>query len=221
MIDLVLLLLVAITGIGAVRTRDLLSATMLLGAYSLLMCIVWTRLNAVDVAFTESAVGAGISAVLLLGAISRTKRFEAVKARPRNLRTAAPMLAVIATGGMLIYGTLDMPAFGDGTTRANTHPEVAQRYLTGSADDMGEKMPSVVTAVLAHYRGYDTMGETTVIFVAAMVVVLLLRPLRKKYEPAEKAGHPEHAPAPTGINPVDRLQLPDHPDHPPDPGDQR
>jgi multicomponent Na+:H+ antiporter subunit B len=215
MIDLVLLLLVAVTGIGAVRTRDLLSATMLLGAYSLLMCIVWTRLNAVDVAFTESAVGAGISAVLLLGAIARTRRFERVKPRPRNLRTAAPMLAVIATGGMLIYGTVDMPDFGDATSAANRHEDVAQRYLQGSAEDMGPDMPNVVTAVLAHYRGYDTMGETTVIFVAAMVVVLLLRPLRRKYDAAAKSGHPEHAPAPTGLNPVDKLQTPDLQDLPP------
>lgn len=212
MIDLVLLLLVAITGIGALKTRDLLASTMLLGAYSLLMCIVWTRLNAVDVAFTESAVGAGISAVLLLGAIARTGRFERVKPVPQNLRTAAPLLAVLATGGMLVYGTLDMPQYGDANSNANAHPLVAQRYLQGAEADMGTNMPNVVTAVLAHYRGYDTMGETTVIFVASMVVVLLLRPLRKQYEPSEKSGHPEHGPAPTDLHPADELQPADrHP----------
>jgi multicomponent Na+:H+ antiporter subunit B len=190
MIDLVLLILVAITGIGALQSRDLIAATMLMGAYSLLMCLVWMRLNAVDVAFTESAVGAGISAVLLIGAISRTKRHEAVRPRPRGiLRRYVPLLAVCATGALLLYGTLDMPDYGDGASPANSNPEMAQYYLTQSPGDMGAKMPNVVTAVLAHYRGYDTMGETTVIFVAAMVVIILLRPLRRrKEEPPAPAG---------------------------------
>jgi uncharacterized MnhB-related membrane protein len=76
MIDLILLLFLVICALAAVSMKDLLSATMLLTAYSLIMALVWTRLNAVDVAFTEASVGAGITTVLIIAALSRTKREE-------------------------------------------------------------------------------------------------------------------------------------------------
>ncbi len=76
MIDILLLLILVICAIGAVQMKDLLGATMILGIYSLIMALVWTRLNAVDVAFTEASVGAGITTVLLIAALSRTKRKE-------------------------------------------------------------------------------------------------------------------------------------------------
>lgn len=76
MIDLILLLFLVICALAAVGMKDLLSATMILTAYSLIMALVWTRFNAVDVAFTEASVGAGITTVLLIAALSRTKREE-------------------------------------------------------------------------------------------------------------------------------------------------
>ena len=76
MIDLILLLFLVICALAAVSMKDLLSATMILTAYSLIMAIVWTRMNAVDVAFTEASVGAGITTVLIIAALSRTKREE-------------------------------------------------------------------------------------------------------------------------------------------------
>ncbi|HEX9757041.1 MAG TPA: hydrogenase subunit MbhD domain-containing protein [Nitrospiria bacterium] len=76
MIDILLLLILVICAIGAIQMKDLLGATMILGIYSLMMALVWTRLNAVDVAFTEASVGAGITTVLLIAALSRTKRKE-------------------------------------------------------------------------------------------------------------------------------------------------
>ncbi len=76
MIDLILLLFLVICALAAVSMKDLLSATLILTAYSLIMALVWTRLNAVDVAFTEASVGAGITTVLIIAALSRTKREE-------------------------------------------------------------------------------------------------------------------------------------------------
>ncbi len=76
MIDLLLLLFLAVTALAAVLMRDLLSATIMLTAYSLIMAVVWVRLNAVDVAFTEAAVGAGITTVLLIATLARTQRRE-------------------------------------------------------------------------------------------------------------------------------------------------
>ncbi|MBE9532421.1 MAG: DUF4040 domain-containing protein, partial [Proteobacteria bacterium] len=70
--DLLLLIILVICALSAIFMKDLLSATLILGAYSLIMAVVWMRLNAVDVAFTEASVGAGITAVLVIAALSRT-----------------------------------------------------------------------------------------------------------------------------------------------------
>lgn len=72
--DLVLLLLVVISAIAAITVRDLLSSAIILGAYSFLMCLLWTEMGAVDVAFTEASVGAGIGTVLFIAAVGLTTR---------------------------------------------------------------------------------------------------------------------------------------------------
>ena len=73
-IELIILAIVVICGISALVVKDLLSATILFGAYSFMMCLLWAIMGAVDVAFTEASVGAGISTVLLVAAVFRTSR---------------------------------------------------------------------------------------------------------------------------------------------------
>lgn len=73
-LDLIILTLIVICAIAAITVKDLLSAAIIFGAYSFLMCLLWTEMGAVDVAFTEAAVGAGVSTVFLIGAIYRTTR---------------------------------------------------------------------------------------------------------------------------------------------------
>lgn len=73
-LDLPVLTLVVITGIGAIMVKDLLSATILLGAYSFMMCLLWSIMGSVDVAFTEASVGAGVSTVFCVAAVFRTSR---------------------------------------------------------------------------------------------------------------------------------------------------
>ena len=72
--DFVLLLFVIICAIAAISVKDLLSAVYILGAYSFFMCLLWAGMGAVDVAFTEASVSAGIGTVLLIAAVSKTKR---------------------------------------------------------------------------------------------------------------------------------------------------
>ena len=76
MIDILLLLIIVTCAIFALFMKDLLSAVMILGIYSFVMATIFTRLNAVDVAFTEASVGAGITSVLMVAALSRTRRYE-------------------------------------------------------------------------------------------------------------------------------------------------
>jgi multicomponent Na+:H+ antiporter subunit B len=126
----------------------------------------------VDVAMTEAAVGAGVSTVLLLSALFLTGGLEA---KPLH-RPLFPLALAIAVGGVLAYGTLGLPAFSD--PQAPIHVHVAPRYLEASLRETG--VPNVVTAVLASYRGFDTLGETVVVFTAGAGVIALLRRRRKK-----------------------------------------
>lgn len=73
-LDILILVLVLICAVAAVSVKDLLSSAVLLGAYSFLMCLLWTEMGAVDVAFTEAAVGAGISTAFFIAAIYQTTR---------------------------------------------------------------------------------------------------------------------------------------------------
>ncbi len=72
--DVLLLFMLITLAITALTVRDLVAATIVLGAYSFVMCLLWTVMLAVDVAFTEAAVGAGVSTVLLLGTALHVKR---------------------------------------------------------------------------------------------------------------------------------------------------
>jgi multicomponent Na+:H+ antiporter subunit B len=166
-VDIVLLVLLAITGIAVIRMRNLFAAVMLASIYSLLSAGLFVVMDAVDVAFTEAAVGAGISTVLLLGTLALVGHKEA---GPRH-KPVLPLFVVLVTGGILIYGTSQMPPFGNPDNPANQH--VAPHYLEESEHEVGH-IPNVVTSVLASYRGYDTMGETAVVFTAMVGVLLML-----------------------------------------------
>ncbi len=88
------------------------------------------------------------------------------------------LIAVLITGGLMLYGTADFPAVGDAHSPANAGipggpPSISQYYLTQTGKDT--HVPNVVTAVLADYRGYDTMFETVVIFAAGMAIFAILR----------------------------------------------
>lgn len=177
---MVLLTLLAIVTIAIVRQRSLFGVVILTSVYSFLMASVLIVLDAVDVAMTEASVGAGVSTVLLLATLHLIKTTEMRSVRPRIL----PLFVSVVTGAMLIWGTLVLPPFG--TADSVIHKHVAPRYLADSIKET--TVPNVVTSVLADYRSFDTLGETTVIFTAGIGVMLLLRGARRRGRPErEKA----------------------------------
>jgi multicomponent Na+:H+ antiporter subunit B len=194
-VDITLLALLGVTAIAILRLRSLFAVVMLSGIYSLLCAALYTMLDAVDVAFTEAAVGAGVSTVLMLGTLSLVGHEEKKPTR----RPFLPLFVVLVTGAVLVYGTSDMPPFGHPDNPAHLH--VAPEYIEGSAHDI--EIPNIVTSVLASYRGYDTMGETTVIFTALVGVLLLLStgPRRRRLwteAEREEAGGPGAGPGKGG-----------------------
>lgn len=162
----------AVTVIAMVLQRNLFSVVVLFAIYSFLMATVLVALDAVDVAMTEAAVGAGVSTVLLLAALHLTGGTEAKRLR----RPLVPLALSIAVGAVLAYGSLGLPAFSDPLAPIHTH--VVPRYLNEGPKETG--VPNIVTAVLASYRGYDTLGETVVAFTAGAGVIALLRRKRKR-----------------------------------------
>jgi multicomponent Na+:H+ antiporter subunit B len=168
----VLLVAMAATVVAMALQRNLFGVVVLFSIYSFLMATVLVALDAVDVAMTEAAVGAGVSTVLLLGALALTGSREA---KPLH-RPFVPLALAIAVGAVLIYGSLGLPAFSD--SQAPIHTHVAPRYIAQALQETG--VPNVVTAVLASYRGFDTLGETVVVFTAGAGVIALLRRRRRK-----------------------------------------
>jgi multicomponent Na+:H+ antiporter subunit B len=156
------LLLVAI---AAIRLRDLFAVVMLFSIYSLLTAALFMDLDAVDVAFTEAAVGAGVSTILMLSTLRLVGRREA-----KHKHTWLPISIVAITGAALLYGVSDAPLIG--APDAPAHQHVAPRYIQQGPIETG--VPNMVTAVLASYRGFDTLGETLVIFTAGVAVLVLL-----------------------------------------------
>ena len=166
-INIALLLFLGVMAVTVLMLRDLLSMAMVFGLYSLLMAGLFMVMDAPDVAFTEAAVGAGVSTVLTLLTLTLTAtRFEK---KPAKTRWRPPLLA-IATGAALIYGLHDIAGFGDPAAPAHNH--VADRYIAKGQAETG--VPNLVTAVLASYRGFDTLGEVVVVFTAVVGVMLLL-----------------------------------------------
>ncbi len=172
LLNAALLTMLAIVTVAIVGQRSLFGVVMLFSIYSFLMASLFVALDAVDVAMTEAAVGAGISTVLLLATLHLTKSQE----YPKSRITVLPLFVSAVVGVGLVVGTYTLPPFG--TADAPIHKHVAPHFLANAYKET--KSPNVVTAVLADYRGYDTFGEVTVIFTAGIGVMLLLRGRRRR-----------------------------------------
>lgn len=158
---------------AAIRLRDLFAVVMLFGIYSLVSASLFVILDAVDVAFTEASVGAGVATVFMLSTLALTTSREKT---PVPHKPLLPLLVVTITGLALVYGTWDIPRYGDPANPVHHH--LVQRFIEDSPKEIG--IPNVVTSVLASYRGYDTLGETTVVFTAAIGVLVLVGGARRR-----------------------------------------
>lgn len=169
-----LLTLLVITALAIVRTPHLFVAVILTSIFSLLMAANFFLLDAADVALTEAAIGAGISAVLFLSALALTVEHE----RATTVSRLLPFTVVAVTTLIMIYATFDKPRFGD--PKAPVHQHVAPWYIEKTPEYID--IPNVVTAVLGSFRGYDTLGEVFVVLTAGIGVMFLFsaRPSNRK-----------------------------------------
>ena len=171
-INMALLTMLAVVTVAITRQRSLFGVVVLASIYSFLMATVLVVLDAVDVAMTEASVGAGISTVLLLAALHLIKTLEL---RPTKT-SILPLLASLATGAVVVWGALALPPFGAADSPIHRH--VVPRYVERSLEETN--VPNLVSSILADYRGYDTLGETTVIFAAGIGALALLGGPRRR-----------------------------------------
>ncbi len=162
-----LLTLLAAVTIAIARQRNMFGVVIMSSIYSFLMASLMIVLDAVDVAMTEASVGAGISTVILLATLYLTGSME----YPQRRSVAIPLFVSIVVGAALVWGTIGLPAFG--IADAPIHQHVAPTYIDFSRKH--DMPPNIVTAVLADFRSFDTLGETTVVFTAGIGVLLLLQ----------------------------------------------
>ena len=167
-----LLTLLAVVTVAIVRQRSLFGVVILASIYSFLMASVLIVLDAVDVAMTEASVGAGVSTVLLLATLHLIKTTEMKRGPPQSPAAVRFARHRRRSGlGHVGAAAIRHPRCGD--------PQACRAALL--ADTIKDtNVPNVVTSVLADYRGYDTLGETTVIFTAGIGVMLLLRKARRR-----------------------------------------
>jgi len=165
-----LLVFVIACALGTALLKDTLAAVIAFAAYSLGISIIWLVLQAPDVGLTEAAVGAGIMTVLFLLALANTvtpdadRLFESVRWRT---------VAFVGAFVLVMAATVpSLPAIGDPTAPV-VGGEVTTYYLENAYKET--QVHNAVTAVLAAYRGFDTLGEAVVVFSAGVVALSVLR----------------------------------------------
>ena len=165
-----------------INTRKVIFTILLTGTYSLVAALMFVSLDAVDVAFTEASVGAGISTILFLAALSYLPKEENKENFSKN--NLYSLIFCIVIGSLLIWASYDLPLVGNATNPV--HLNLANEFIEGSKNHIG--IPNVVTSILASYRGYDTFGETIVIYTAGIAVLVLLHNNNSKNTSKKRKG---------------------------------
>lgn len=165
-------LLVFVLGcaLGTALLKDTLASVMAFAAYSLGVSIIWLILQAPDVGLTEAAVGAGIMTILFLIALANTVTPDADRLIERvRWRTVGLVGAFVVVMAATVPA---LPAIGDPSAPV-VSGEITAYYLENAYKQTDVK--NAVTAVLAAYRGFDTLGEAVVVFSAGVVALSVLR----------------------------------------------
>jgi multicomponent Na+:H+ antiporter subunit B len=163
-------LLTFVVCVQLIFTKSLLKTTIFMSAFSLLITIVYLLMDAPDVAMTEVALGACLSTCVLLNFIKSCTQEQSVPFHQMK-RSRIFIAFVICTGLaiVLVWACLDLPDFG--AVDSPLQIRVSEYYLKNTREEIG--IPSFVAAILASYRGYDTLGETLVILIASLGVLLI------------------------------------------------
>ncbi|MEY3196790.1 MAG: hypothetical protein RLZZ59_156 [Pseudomonadota bacterium] len=153
--------------------KELRSAIIWFGVLSLSCCILYLVMDAPDVAMTEAALGACITTIVMLKISNISSDTSSDNA---FLKSLVAIVSAILFAVALIYAGSEMVGYG--SVDSPVHSGVNSYYTQNTYKEIG--IESFVAAILASYRGYDTLGETTVIFLAGLSVVLILKSISNR-----------------------------------------
>ena len=149
------------------QARFLIEVIVLSSVYSALLTAIFVSLDALDVAMTEAAVGVGITTTLFLA----TLKLVGNNADSFTKISYISLLTSLGVALLLVIGIAGLPLFGEADTPIHQH--LSTYFLENTLNETG--VINTVTAILASYRGFDTMGEVVVIFTAGVGVLCLLK----------------------------------------------
>ncbi|MFC2157439.1 hydrogen gas-evolving membrane-bound hydrogenase subunit E [Acidobacteriota bacterium] len=185
-LEITLFVVLIIAALISLAVRSLLTAVVTLTVFSFASALLYIAMGAVDVGFTEAVVGGGAIGVFMVILIFKTLRKENLPTKVRLRGLSSSLLNYVLLTlfcGLLIFAAASLPSRGDPASVLNDKKSpagsdnAASFYVTHAYEDT--HTPNMVTAILADYRGYDTLGEETVILTAGLICFLLLRRGRK------------------------------------------
>jgi multicomponent Na+:H+ antiporter subunit B len=167
-------LVMVITCIRLVLSKSLIESVIVMSVFSLFIGICYLFMDAPDVAMTETALGACLSTCVLLNII---KIVGDDIGKPKRIKVIMSAILCITFIACLSWASLDLPEFGAENSPLQQH--LTGYYLENTKNDIA--IPSMVAAILASYRGYDTLGETTVILIAGLAVLVIISRRKKTH----------------------------------------
>jgi len=165
-------LVMVITCIYLMVSKSLIESVIIMSVFSLFIGICYLFMDAPDVAMTETALGACLSTCVLLNLV---KIVGEDVGKPQKTKIALATLLCIMLLACLSWASLDLPQFGTEDSPLQTH--LTKYYVENTRNDIA--IPSIVAAILASYRGYDTLGETIVILIAGLAVLVIISRRKK------------------------------------------
>lgn len=175
-VNLLFLSLLLISVVSLVFSDDSVSSIIVLNVFSLTMTVLYVIMNAPDVAITEASIGACLTTIFFLWTlmILRKENAKFSQKKSSKVHLVKNTLVVLLIGlfsSLMAYAFLDLPVYGSYDAPINN--EIYSFYIDGTKKYFN--FPNMVTAILAGFRGFDTLGETTVIFTAGLSVTFLLK----------------------------------------------
>lgn len=164
-----------ITCIKLITSKNLVESIIIMSVFSLFIGICYLFMDAPDVAMTETALGACLSTCVLLN-LTKIVGEDVGTTRKSKIIFASILCSTFII--CLSWAALDLPTFGSGDSPLQNH--LTKYYIENTHQDIA--IPSIVAAILASYRGFDTLGETVVILIAGLAVVVIVS--RRKHPDA-------------------------------------
>lgn len=163
-------ILLVVVLVKLIFSSSIIELIVITSVFSLLIGICYLLMDAPDVAMTETALAGCLSTCILLKLLRLINEKELHEQTEKNVHTTLAFILCVVFLVTFSVVIVDLPNYGDALSPVNSY--VGKYYIENTKHDIG--IPSFVAGILASYRGYDTLGETLVILIAGLGVLMVL-----------------------------------------------